>query len=254
MSMLSSPGMIDEQIVLVGPDATSFSLSCVNTASVAEAKQFWSNQTSAPVEYVELARDGQVLAADASIQTGDQLSVFYNLTGSGPCGFQCSPNFKLETGFPALCALGMCCNHCWCIDCAHIGGMLKAQESCCEGFDCCCSAECGFHKIWQCELFCLQLECGSPGWAPKCGGNCFKCETGFPKFCALGMCCHHCHLNNWCCEYWAHPFGEHCAANKCICCQSTCGIAILGMAELFCLQCKCFHCAFQDPHAEGCFK
>merc|ERR1711865_278177 len=91
---------------------------------------------------------------------------------------------------------------------------IKAQESCCEGFDCCCSAECGFHKIWQCELFCLQLECGSPGWAPKCGGNCFKCETGFPKFCALGMCCHHCHLNNWCCEYWAHPFGEHCAANQ----------------------------------------
>jgi len=263
------PGILGE-VVLTGPDASSIVFAS-NNASVAEAKQFWSNQTSAPVEYVELSRAGQVLPADATLQTGEEISVMYSLSGAGPFGCQCQPNFDCQTNFPAFCAIGMCCNHCWCIHPEGIKAMFMAEQPICASHEMCCSADCGllpspacpyrplahscldagFHKIWACELFCLQLKCGSPGWGPKCGPK-FDFVTAFPDMCKIGICCDHCWLNNFCCEYWSNPFGSHCAACKCCCVKQTCGLALLGLAELFCAQCKCFHCSMHKNDEEGC--
>merc|ERR1712216_657549 len=126
-----------------------------------------------------------------------------------------------------------------------------AQKACCTGFQWCCSSDCGFHKIWQCEFFCLELKCGSPGWAPNCGGSCFSCEKSFPQFFQLGICCNHCGCNDWCCKHWCNPLGMHCSEGQCLCCKGNCGIALTGFAELFCAQCKCCHCDMQGVQTEN---
>merc|ERR1711865_1359062 len=82
-------------------------------ATVADAKNFFADSTSAPTEYIKVLReDGlEVINEDTPLRSGEQLTILYTLAGGGSC--KCEVKCKCETDFPPLCQLGWCCNHCW---------------------------------------------------------------------------------------------------------------------------------------------
>merc|ERR1719230_602098 len=127
---LSAPGQ-NGQITLVGPDGSQ--LPC-DATSVAGLKQKWCEFTSSPLEYVSLTRqDGALVNDDSDLKGVEELKVMYTLAGGG---FQCQPNFKCETGWPGMCALGFLFEHCWCVPCGDLQAMVMAQKACCGGYQC----------------------------------------------------------------------------------------------------------------------
>merc|ERR1712166_43237 len=242
----ASPGRMREA-TLIGPDEKSL-IFAYDAATAKEAKRAWSASSGCSIEHIQLLlADGTELEDTAELPSGD-VSVRYSLAGAGmPFGCQVDVKFDCETNFPGFIALGLCCNHCWAS--GYEDGWIKGGTACCADHVWCFSSDCGLHKLWKCEVCCLGMDCGS--------GLCdlhkptMKNTTDFPDFVRLGLCCNHCWLNSWCCSYWSAPFGDHCSSATCLCCHTTCGMALLGFAELFCAQLECFHCQMTDPHSSG---
>merc|ERR1712194_248905 len=76
------------------------------------------------------------------------------------------------------------------------------------------------------------------------GGSChvdpkFECETHFPQFCALGLCCNHCWIGS--CSKWEHQMLGHefCCWDKVFCLNNDCGFHKLWQCECLCLSAKC---------------
>merc|ERR1712166_1510001 len=104
--------MTTDEITLMGPDSRSMTFKHDAGATVADAKHFFADSTSAPTEYIKVFReDGlEVINEDTPLRSGEQLTILYTLAGGGSC--KCEVKCKCETDFPHLCQLGCRCDHC----------------------------------------------------------------------------------------------------------------------------------------------
>jgi len=249
MASVCAPGQVDQGIILTGPDSTQLSLETSADNTVLSAKRHWSEVHHAPLEHIQMVRDGKALAEEYVLQPGDQIKVSYNLAGGGDC--KCEIKCGVKSHWPEFCACGWCCTHMWIGRCCPMEQWIKGQMSCCYDRLWCMNSDCGFHKIWKCELFCLGCDMGGDKHCCDVHGPKCKNTTDFPSFCRCGLCCSHCWWDRWCCSYWNHLFHDNCCDSEILCCDSNCGFANLGNCEVLCLQGWCFHCgssSFKHHH------
>eukprot|EP00658_Telonema_sp_P-2_P023012 TRINITY_DN1921_c0_g2_i1.p1 TRINITY_DN1921_c0_g2~~TRINITY_DN1921_c0_g2_i1.p1 ORF type:complete len:284 (-),score=81.99 TRINITY_DN1921_c0_g2_i1:422-1273(-) len=237
----ASPFMV-APMMLRGPDGTCLQISDPQTRTVLQAKQQWSQAHAAPVHRIELMADGGSALDDGElVSPGDELVVRYLLAGAG-VNFQ----FTCEKDWPKFCALGLFCNHCWVERFCPVMEWIKGDMSCCYNSIWCINQDCGLHKIWQCDLFCLGADCGKgllDVHKPDCSTT-----TDFPGFMKLGWCCWHCWWDQWCCNYPKNAMGMNCCDGQMLCCDSNCGLGAMGFCELFCAQLQCITCKLTSPH------